>query len=468
MTSGPEGEMKSATRCLAAYASSVEVENLPNEVRQRAPFLILDGVGCGLYGVDLPWSELATQSVLALGSSGAAAAWGTGRLVSADHAALLNGAYIQSFELDDYSKGGALHACALVLPAALGAAATRPHVSGTEMLAAVVAGFEVGNRVGQCLGATRLTRQGWHTGAVIGPIAAAAAAGRILRLDEEQMEHAFGIAATQAGGLMAAQYGSMVKRLHHGRAAQSGLYAAMLASTGYTGIESVFEQPYGGYFSTFTGSSEIDLDELIRDLGSDYRTLGTCIKPYACCAKIHVAIDAVAEIRVARPFEVSEVEAVRIRTTGATKTKVGWTYVGSGSATEAQMNLAYGVAVMLLEHDASVAQYRGELLAAPAVLELTRRVDVVHDETFDALGEGRRHHILVEIEFTDGTRRSAELDSARGSSAKPLTDKDIEDKFDKLVAGRDRREATDRVKALVLGIESLDDVEQLQRALAYG
>lgn len=451
------------TRRLADYASSVTYDDLPEDVRLRAPYLMLDGFGCGIFGTSLPWSEIATTAVLGLGSSGPVAAWGTGRLVSADHAALLNGSYVQSFELDDYSRAGALHACALVLPAVLAAAGLREDVTGADLVAATVAGFEVGNRVGACLGATRLTQQGWHTGSISGPLAAAAGAGRVLGLDPGQMEHAFGIAATQAGGLMAAQYGSMVKRMHHGRAAQSGLYGAALASHGYTGIESVFEQPYGGY-SSFTGG-EVDLDALTAELGKEFRTLETCVKPYACCAKIHVALDAVGEIRAERPFDVTEVATIRIRTTKATKTKVGWEYTGTGSATEAQMNLAYGVAVMMLDGDASVAQYRDELLTDPAVLELTRKMSIEHDEAFDALGEGRRHHIHVEVEFTDGTSRAAELDYARGSAAKPLSDLEIVDKYDKLVAGRDNKEAAQRVKALVLELAALEDVTRLQRAL---
>jgi 2-methylcitrate dehydratase PrpD len=454
----------SYTQALAAYVSSVRYEDLPGEVRQRVPLLMLDGFGCGIFGSSLPWSTLMTDAVLDLGSSGEASLWGTGRKVSGDHAALLNGSYVQAFELDDYSRGGALHACALVLPAALAASGIRERVTGEELIAATVVGFEVGNRVGKCLGATRLTKLGWHTGAVIGPLAAAAAAGRILELDATRMEHAFGIAATQAGGLMSAGFGSMVKRMHHGRASQSGLYGAVMARRGYTGIESVFEQPYAGYCSTFTASSDLfDLDALVDGLGSEYRTLETCIKPYACCAKNHIPLDALAAIRARRPFALDELVEVRVACTLATKTKTGRSYVGTGSATEAQMNLGYALAVFLLEGDAFVEQYRPELLTDPEVMGLTRKIVVEHDESFDALGEGRRHHVNVEVELTDGTVLTQEADYAKGSPSMPLTNDEIVEKFDKLVAGRPGSAA--EVKELVLQLATVTDVRELQEAL---
>ncbi len=461
----PTEQGQTYTRALAAYASSVRHSDLPAAVTDRIPYLMLDGFGCGIFGSALEWSTLMTDAVLALGSSGEASLWGVGKKVSADHAALLNGSYVQGYEIDDYSRHGALHACSLVLPAVLGAATMRGGVTGTELIAATVAGFEVGNRVGRCLGPTQLTKQGWHTGAVIGPMAAAAAAGNLLGLDAGQMENAFGIAATQAGGLMSAGFGSMVKRMHHGRAAQSGLYAAAMAGRGYTGIEAVFEQPYAGYCTTFTGSADrFNLDALVDGLGTEYRTLETCIKPYASCAKVHIPLDALRAIREKRPFDLDELAEIRVACTGSTKTKVGWTYEGTGSATEAQMNLSYGFAVLLLEGDAFVEQYRPELLTSPEVLELTRKVVVEHDESFDALGETRRHHVNVEVELKDGTVTSEEMDFALGSPSRPLSNDGIVDKYDKLVAGRDGSAA--EVKQLVLALDAVTDVAALQDALA--
>ncbi len=140
-------------------------------------------------------------------------------------------------------------------------------MSGRDFLRAAVAGYEIGPRVGKCMGPQHIG-QGWHSGATVGVFSAAAGAARALQLSAEQAVHALGIAGTQSAGLMAAQYGAMVKRMHAGRAAQSGLYGALLAEAGFTGIVDVFESPYGGFCTTFSRSRDrFNLDELSWELG---------------------------------------------------------------------------------------------------------------------------------------------------------------------------------------------------------
>src|ERR1044071_7878073 len=139
--------------------------------------------------------------------------WGTGRRLTAPHAALANGTQVQGFELDDVHRAGVLHVGAVVLPALIAVAELRRNLSGSEFLAAAVAGYEIGPRVGLCMGPEHIG-QGWHSGATVGVFSAAAAASRGLNLNSERTIHALGIAGTQAAGLMAAQYGAMVKRMH--------------------------------------------------------------------------------------------------------------------------------------------------------------------------------------------------------------------------------------------------------------
>jgi 2-methylcitrate dehydratase PrpD len=455
------------TSSLARYASTETFDAIPLDVVNRLKYLMLDGFGCGIYGSSLPWSRTLADAVTDLGGIGKTAVWGTNRYLAADQAALLNGSFIQAFELDDYSRDGGFHACSLVLPAALAACTLRGDVTGQDLVAATVVGFEIGNRVGRCIDPTRVTSRGWHTGSIIGPLAAAASAGNILRLDTEQMQNAFGIAATQAGGLMSVQFGSMVKRMHHGRASQSGFFAAALAARGYTGIRAVFEQPYGGYCSTFAGSvDERDLDALISGLGDEYLTLSTCVKPYACRGPINVAVDALRTIRQTRDFAAAEVVEVRVRCTTATMEKCGWEYLATGSATEAQMNMTYGIAAMILEGDVFIDQFRDELLTDREVLSLTRRVSIVEDASLDKSGVGHRHKLQLEVELSDGSVLKDERDHARGSSVDPLSNDLVSDKYDKLANARGWSKAADRVKELVLGIESMTDTRQLSIALA--
>src|SRR4249920_3670237 len=193
-----------------------------------------------------------------------------------------NGTQVQGFELDDVHREGVLHVGAVVLPALVAVAELRRGMSGREFLTAAVAGYEVGPRVGMCMGPEHIA-QGWHSGATVGTFASAAGAARALGLSTDQTVHALGIAGTQAAGLMAAQFGSMVKRMHAGRSSQSGLYGALLAAEGFTGIQDVFEAPYGGFCTTFSRSNDrFNMDELSASLGERFETMRIALKFYSC------------------------------------------------------------------------------------------------------------------------------------------------------------------------------------------
>src|SRR6202140_107947 len=199
------------TRCIAQFISQIRYEDIPNEVIGRIKLLILDSLGCALYGSALEWSRILRATLAGLDRTKACRVWGTPELLSAPHAALVNGTLIQSFELDDVHRQGVLHVGAVTLPPLLAVAELRPGMSGRDFLTAAVAGYEIGPRVGMCMGPEHIG-QGWHSGATVGGFSAAAGAAAGLRLSADKTIHALGIAGTQAAGLMAAQYGAMVKR----------------------------------------------------------------------------------------------------------------------------------------------------------------------------------------------------------------------------------------------------------------
>ena len=193
----------------------------------RIKLLMLDSLGCALYGAEPRMEPHPAEAARRTRHHAACAVWGTRQKLSAPHAALVNGTQVQGFELDDVHRQGVLHVGAVVLPALISIAEMRPGMSGKEFLTAAVAGYEIGPRVGICMGPEHIA-QGWHSGATLGVFSAAAGAARGLKLDADKTVHALGIAGTQAAGLMAAQYGAMVKRMHAGRSSQSGLYGALL------------------------------------------------------------------------------------------------------------------------------------------------------------------------------------------------------------------------------------------------
>src|SRR5579863_6281728 len=298
------------TQRMAAFVSGLRYERIPGEVIERIKLLILDAFGCAIYGADLKWSRILMSTLGRLDISTACGAWGTPLRLSAPHAALVNGALVQSFELDDVHRVGVMHVGAVTLPPLVAVAEIRPGMSGRDFLTAGVAGYEIGPRVGMCMGQEHIG-QGWHSGATVGVFSAAAAAAAGLRLSKEQTVHALGIAGTQSAGLMAAQYGSMVKRMNAGRAAQSGLYSAFLAESGFTGIRNVFESDYGGFCTTFSRSKDrFNLEELTSGLGDRFETMMISLKFYSCVASNHTTLDAIRAIRARRPFSVEDLEKV--------------------------------------------------------------------------------------------------------------------------------------------------------------
>jgi 2-methylcitrate dehydratase PrpD len=243
---GPTGQ-------LATWVAGLTLDDIPQPVVERAKHLLLDGLGCGLIGAQLPWSRVATNAVLDLENSGDTAVIGTGKSTSGPAAAVLNGTFIQGFELDDFHPIAPVHSCSLVIPALLSTAtALSQTTTGADFLLAAIIGFEVGPRVGYTLHGAQMLDRGWHSGPVFGTHSAAMASGKLRGLTPGQLEDALGLAGTQSAGLMAAQYEAMSKRMHHGFAARNGFYAAGLAAANYTGIKRVFEREYGGFSAKAT------------------------------------------------------------------------------------------------------------------------------------------------------------------------------------------------------------------------
>ena len=366
MTTSAAATVSTRTKVLARFASDLRYETIPADVVEHAKLTILDLLGCALFGSTLPWSQTLTDITLEEGGAGPATIWGTGSSTTPGQAALANGAAGHAFEIDDLHMTGLFHPGAVTVPAVLALAEWRRDRSGRDLLAAFVAGVEVGARSGQALGQPHFLA-GYHPQGTVGTFAAAAAAGRILDLDSGQMEHNLGIAASQAAGLMGAQEGAMVKRFHSGRAAQSGVLSARLAQRGYTGTEDVFDVEFGGVLSTLGGDT-VNPEALTSGLGERWETSQVEYKAHAACAAIHTALDAAAEIRAEGNLGPDDVEHITAHTTTHTLVHCGWPYRPSGM-TAAQMNLQFGLAAAFVEGGAGVRQYTEEKVADPRLVD---------------------------------------------------------------------------------------------------
>ncbi len=451
-----------ATAELARFAAGLRFQDLPLAVVERAKLCVLDSVGCCIFGATLPWSRQVAALALAEGARPKASILGTSHRTSAALAALANGTAGHAFELDDIHRGAILHSGSLAFPAALAIAEARAGATGTELLTAMVAGYEVGARVG--LAATQgLFFRGFHPQGTTGVFAAAAAAGRALGLDPQRMQHALGIAGSQAAGLMAAQEGAMAKRLHSGRAVQSGIYAALLAQRGFTGISDVLEAPFGGFLSSFTERSQPEA--LTRGLGETWETLAVGFKPHAAVTSIHAALDALAGILVDHGLAARDIAGIVVGVGSMTHAHCAWEYRAQ-DVTAAQMNLYYGLAVIARDGAAFIEQYGEDRLTDPAILDLIGRIQAVIDPAIDALGPAFRHAARVTVRTRDGRLIEREVLHRRGSPENPLAREELLDKFRRLAAGRLDVPTQERLIELSGSLEVAADVTALTELAA--
>ncbi len=453
------------TGLLATWLAGLRLDDVPEKVRERAKYLLLDGLACAIVGAQLPWSRLAVELATDLEGSGNATIIGWGRTTSAPGAALLNGTFIQGFELDDYHPQAPLHSAAVVIPALLACAAKRKGISGAEFLRGAIAGFEVGPRVGRALHGGQMLSRGWHSGSVFGTHAAAAAAGSLLRLDPARFEDALGLAATQSAGLMAAQFEAMCKRMHHGFSARNGLYSAFLAAGEYTGIKRVFERDYGGFLSTFGEGHSPDATEIAAALGERWETELIVVKPYAAMGGLHAPLDALFEIAARRKLVADEIERIEIDLSHVVFHHGWWVLERPLTPIAAQMNIAYALAVAVLDGAAMVQQFAPERIDRDDVWALIPRIVARHETEFDAGGRASRFRTRLRVIFRDGTQ----LEAARAASRaveEPLSNAAIVAKYRTLTQGLVDPARQAAIERAIIGLDRLADIDALTRLLA--
>ncbi|MFI8205492.1 MmgE/PrpD family protein [Streptomyces sp. NPDC085937] len=452
---------------LSEWLAATTLNDIPASTRERGAHLILDGLGCALIGAQLPWSRRAVDGVLAMEDAGSTPVIGWGRDTSGPAAAVLNGTFIQGFELDDYYPRAPLHSASLVLPALLSTAVARDDVRGADFLRAALLGFETGPRVGLALHGPQMLSRGWHSGSVFGTHAAAAACGALRGLDAAGFEDALGLAATQSAGLMAAQYEAMSKRMHHGLAARNGFYAAGLAQAGYTGIKRVFERPYGGFLSTFGEGHDPDATQITKDLGSTWHTEAITVKIHAAMGGLHPAIDAALSLRAEHNLAAGDIASVRIQVPDAIYHHGWWLPERPLTTIGAQMNIGYAVAVALLDGQVSPAQFHDACIDSDAVWQLIERTEVFLDDTpQDPDWADPGYNTRVTLTLRGGEQLTRALNQPHGGPDDPLTNAEIRDKYRALTAQVIDTPRAAEIERLVLDLENTDHLDDLIGLLA--
>jgi len=462
MSTSQKPLIENATRDLAQFAAGLRFEDIPKDAVERIKLSALDSIGCCLFGATLPWTKKVADMAEAEGAKPVASFMGMGRKSSVSLAALVNGTGGHAFELDDIHKESIVHAGSIATPIALAYAEQAGGAPGRDVITAMTAGYEVGHRVGSAATQSLFFR-GFHPQGTSGTFVAAATAARALALNAEQFQQALGIVGSQAGGLMAAQEGAMVKRFHSGRAAQSGVYSAQLAKSGFTGITDVLEAAYGGFLSSY--SDKPNPVRLTEGLGTTWETLNVGYKPHAAVTSIHTALDGLGEIMREQKLKADEIQEVKTGLSPMTHVHCAWDYKAQG-VTAAQMNLYYGLAVIAFDGVAFTDQYREDRLKDPKILDFIKRVNAYVDPEIENMGAPFRHAARVKVTTRDGRSFEKMVLHRRGSPENPLKPEDIVYKFRHVVRSCLAPERIERVITLVQTLEKLDNTRELIEIVA--
>lgn len=419
-----------ATDRLARFTADMDAHLLPGESLDSYRRCLIDFLGCTIYGSTLEWSRIVRDFALEESAVRTSVIIGTDALASPAQAALANGIAGHAFEIDDLHEAGCIHPAAVAFPAAF--AVADPHeTSGADLMAAVVAGYEVGIRVGEVLGIPHFLR-GFHPQGTAGVFAAAAAASRMLGLDPLRTRHAFAIAASQGAGLMSAQSGGMVKRFHSGRAAQAGVVSALLAQRGMTGTPDPLEAEFGGFLTSLQGETFVP-EALEAGLGEEWRISEVGFKPYASCAVIHPSIALLREIMDSTGSGFADIERVDVDVTTDAHVHCAFD-IDSYDTINAQMSFFFALAVAAVRGETGGAAFAESRLTDPEVLEFARRVHVHPSTEYDRMGERFRFATRVAVTTRNGITTELSSLYRPGSPDLALSDDQLRAKFSELAS----------------------------------
>ncbi|MFG1347781.1 MmgE/PrpD family protein [Xanthobacter autotrophicus DSM 431] len=447
-----------ATARLADFCAALGFGQLDDAAVRAVRRHLLDTLGAAIAGSQRQPARIAATTLAEIETGGEMAVPGIAGRWSRLSAAYLMGASAHGLELDDGYRAGSVHPGAPVVPAVL-AAAWGNRVDGARAAAAIAAGYEVVTRVAETIHpASR--RRGFHNTPVAGVLGAAAAAASILRLDGARTAHALGIAASSAAGLFAFLHGGgEIKRLHPGFAAREGLFAALLARNGMTGPAGVLEIE-DGLLQAFGDGA--DPEKLVAGLGAGFNVSRCYIKPYACCRHLHPALDAVIAVAREEGVAASDIASVAVGTyaIAAGHAQGGWEDMAS-----AQMNYRFCTALAASAGRVGIADFDAASLADARLADLAARVTVTVDPACEA-DYPRLRSANVTVRTRSGATFHRYVDEPLGSARHPLDDTALVRKFENLATPVLGAVETARLRASVLVLETLDDVDTLLKVPA--
>ena len=416
------------TSRLAAFVSRTSFDDLPSEVVARSKDMMINAAAAGLAGAAQPESQAVARFVQEMGGNGRCTVIGMGMRTSPVYASLANGLMIHLLDFDDEIMGRGNHPTSAIFPVVMSLGEMNGY-SGKQVVTAFALGCELSSKLG-AIGdldypePVESARPGWHTDGVAGAIGATAAAAKLLELDQEKLENAFGIASGEAAGIQANLL-TPSRAFQCGRAAMNGVMAALLAQRGFTGARDAIEAP-GGLLGCYLSGGEVDEEDFFSRLGSPYDVVhpGVVLKLFPCESAGHTSIEAVLQLIQQYRVEPDQVEAVRVRVTPAMLRLLPFSEPQSGW--QARFSLSYVVTVALLQGQPLLDHFTDAAVQDQRLREMLARVTVEATETAT---ESIPHPSTLLVKLSDGRELQQRVEFARGQPELPLSDEELDAKF---------------------------------------
>jgi 2-methylcitrate dehydratase PrpD len=461
--------IKGATAAVSRFITTTHLKDIPDDAIQQAKRCLIDGLGVILAGSAVRGSVIVRDYVRSVTDRKEATALGTDRLMtSMALAALANGASGHAMDFDDTqlsttpdrTYGLLTHPTVPPLATAL-AISERMGLSGAAFLEAFLVGFEVECKIAEAIDPSHYVR-GFHSSGTAGTFGAAAAAAKLLKLNEQQVGHMLAIASSLASGIRV-NFGTMTKPLHVARASENGIFAAELAAKGFTGGDDGLDGPWG-FFQVFGGGA--DLDRLVPALGKPYSIVspGVSIKPYPCGSLGHPSLDAMLKLVLDNDLRPEQVRAVRLR--AGSNILEPLRYKTAKTELEAKFSIPFLMSTIILRRKAGIGEFTDAFVASEPVQRMMERVTPVFDAKIEAQGFDKIRSI-IEVDVADGrTLIQASDDRYRGAPDRPFTRQELHDKFADCAQFVLSPQRVQQAVARIESIDRLPNIRQLVRTLS--
>ncbi|MGE5820178.1 MAG: MmgE/PrpD family protein [Deltaproteobacteria bacterium] len=442
------------TENLAAHTAKVRYEDIPPEAIEKAKDCILDQVGVELIGSTLEWNKIAYRYVCDMGGRGESTIVNYGTKAPALDAAFVNATFGQGCELDDVGFAAGGHLSAATVPVAL-ALCEKQRTTGKDFLAAVVVGCDVMYRL---LAAVRPSsgKRGFHSHGIGAPFGAMTTAARLLRLNDGQILHAFGIAGMHSSGTMEYdQTGGEVKRVIAGIAARGGIQAAVLAQLGLTGPPTIIEGKRG-FLRVF--ADQVEPEEITRNLGKDFKIMRVWFKIYPCVATVQGVIYTLTKMIEAHHFGADDIDEIRVGISETSLSHGGAIYEPHDTAS-AQFSLPFSLAIRLLKNDNDLSFYMDpKLWTDPKVLALAKKVKSYADPNAK---RDQNYNTTMEVKLTNGKTHKAFEAYPPGSPLNMVSRDVLRTKFRKMACAVLAEDRIEKLIEAVDRLETYDDAAKL-------